>query len=269
MPVWPGGGGGLPRPTPLEGPPPSGLRRLLPLRSAPLSRRPPPPFGGAYSRRWDPVAHLSCGRGAAGVPWVASGAAVPDTPAHCRTGGALSVLVCVTYPQPRQSWLSFQAPGPRANQSCIIQSCAGLCCHNQSADRGKAGALYFFKTPAGYQLDLSKTPQQECGYNRLWPCDTKDCGEVWQNERRCGKTNGGGIHQTNARSDGPDLCGSSSTAQKSRVGCILETIIPSTLVQRSTPNGWYNSGTCKKRAWEGNTEEGICAFMVTAEAAAA
>ena len=92
-------------------------------------------------------------------------------------------------------------------QSCIIQSCAGLCCHNQSADRGKVGALYFFKTPAGYQLDLLlKTPQQECSYDRLLPCDTKLCGEVWVkrtevwqnkrrgnslNERRCSKTNGG------------------------------------------------------------------------------
>ena len=48
------------------------------------------------------------------MPRVAFGAAVPYPPAHCRTGGALSVLVCVAYPQPRQSWPSFGALGPRA-----------------------------------------------------------------------------------------------------------------------------------------------------------
>ena len=74
---------------------------------------PHPPRGQAC--RWGPVARLSRGGGAAGVPWVASGASVPHPPAHCRRGSALYVLVCVAYSQPWQSWPSFLAPGPRAS----------------------------------------------------------------------------------------------------------------------------------------------------------
>ena len=39
---------------------------------------------------------------------------MPYPPAQCRKGGALHVLVCIAYPQLRQSWPSFRPPSPRA-----------------------------------------------------------------------------------------------------------------------------------------------------------